>query len=189
MFFGDHRIAQLVVLVIELDDGAGQRRALVDAEALGERTGGDIADDHFAGDDLDFADQLLAHVHGADEVGRHADLVQAREDIFRDTVVEDALAFNRRVFLIVEGGGVILEMLDESAGFGAFVKDLGLALINASATAHVMIPIGWPEILRFQVGAARRQEAERPGIASPTAAELTLSPPAIQCDRTVESSP
>ncbi len=103
-----------------------------------ERAGGDVAHHDFAGDDLDFADQLLAHVDGADEVRRHADVVELREDEFRDAVVEDALAFDRRVLLVVDGGRIVLEMLDEGAGLGALIKDLGLALVNASATAHVM---------------------------------------------------
>ena len=36
----------------------------------------------------------------------------------------------------IEGGGIIFEMLDQGAGFGAFVKDLGLALVNATTTIH-----------------------------------------------------
>ncbi len=34
------------------------------------------------------------------------------------------------MFLLVEGGGVVLEELDQRARFRTFVKDLGLALVD-----------------------------------------------------------
>jgi hypothetical protein len=37
------------------------------------------------------------------------------------------------VFFGVEGGRVVLEILDQRAGLGAFVQDLGLAFVNAAA--------------------------------------------------------
>jgi hypothetical protein len=58
------------------------------------------------------------------------------EDVFRDAVVEHALALDERVLLRVERGGVVLEMLDERAGLGAFVEHLGLALIDATTPVH-----------------------------------------------------
>ena len=81
-------------------------------------------------------------------MGRDAYLVQPREYEFRDAVVEDALALDDGVFGGVEGGGVVLEMLDERARFRAFVKDFGLAFINASAPAHVV------ESIRLTPGAS-----------------------------------
>src|SRR6476619_2425476 len=65
-----HRIAELIVLVIELDDRARKLRALLDAEALRQRTGGHIAHDHFERNDLHLTDQLLAHVEAFDEMRR-----------------------------------------------------------------------------------------------------------------------
>ena len=59
-----------------------------------------------------------------------------REDVLGDAVVEHALALDQRVLLGVERGGVILEMLDERAGLGAFVKHLGLALVDATPPVH-----------------------------------------------------
>ena len=70
----DHRIAELVALVIVLDDRARQRRALGDAEALRQRAGDDVADHDLERDDLDLAHQLLAHVEAAHEMRRDADL-------------------------------------------------------------------------------------------------------------------
>jgi hypothetical protein len=40
VLFADQRIVQFLVLVIELDDGAGERCAFLDAKALGQRPGG-----------------------------------------------------------------------------------------------------------------------------------------------------
>ena len=105
-----------------------------------QRAGGDVAHHDFERNDLDLADQLLAHVEPADEMRRHADVVQVLEDVFRDAVVEHALAFDHLVLLGVEGGRVVLEMLDQRSGLGAFVKDLRLAFINAAAAAHRGVP-------------------------------------------------
>ncbi|MNZ97220.1 hypothetical protein D3C78_1164460 [compost metagenome] len=136
MLFGDHRVFQLIRLVIELDDRARQHHAFLDAEALGERAGGDIAHDDLKRDHLHFLDQLLAHVEAADEVGGNADLVQMREDIFADTVVQHTLAVDDFMLLLVEGGRIVLEELDKRAWLRTFVEDLGLAFVNTAATVH-----------------------------------------------------
>ena len=140
MLLRHHRIVERVVLVVELDDRARQHGAFLDAEALGQRAGGDIAHDHFERDDLDFADQLLAHVEPADEVRRDAHPVEMGEDVLGDAVVEHALAVDDLVLLLVEGGGVVLEELDERAGLGSLEEDLGLAFVDAPATVHGHIP-------------------------------------------------
>ena len=69
-------------------------------------------------------------------MGRHADLAELLEQIFGDAVVEDALALDLVVLLVVEGGGVVLEMLDERAGLGALIEDLGLAFVNFPPAVH-----------------------------------------------------
>ncbi len=69
-------------------------------------------------------------------MGRDADPVQVREDIFGNAVVEHALAVDDFVLLRVEGSRIILEELDQRAGLGTFVKDLCLALVDAAATIH-----------------------------------------------------
>ena len=105
-----------------------------------ERAGRDVAHHDLERNDLDLADQLLAHVEPADEVRRHADLVQVLEHVFRDAVVEDALALDHLMLLGIEGGRVVLEVLDQRAGLGSFVQDLRLALVDASTTAHRRVP-------------------------------------------------
>jgi hypothetical protein len=47
-----------------------------------------------------------------------------REDVLGDAVVEHALAVDNIVLLLVEGGGVVLEELDQRAWFWAFIEAL-----------------------------------------------------------------
>ena len=67
----------------------------------------------------------------------HADLAELLEQILGDAVVEDALALDLVVLLVVEGGGVVLEMLNERAGLRPLVQDLGLAFVDAPAAVHI----------------------------------------------------
>ena len=60
--------------------------------------------------------------------------------VLANPVGQDTLAFDHLVLLGVECGRVILEMLDEGAGLGALVEDLGLAFIDASAAVHAVRP-------------------------------------------------
>ena len=136
----DHRIAELIVLVVELDDRARQLGAFLDAEALRQRAGGNVAHDNLEWDDLHLADQLLAHVEPLDEVSRNPDVVEVLEDVFGDPVVEDALAFDHLVLLRIEGGRVVLEVLDQRSGLRSFIKDLRLAFIDAATAAHRRVP-------------------------------------------------
>ena len=126
-----------VVLVVVFDQRVRQRLALGNAEPLADRSGGDVAHHHFDRDDLDLADQLLAHVDAADEVSRDADVRQAGEDILADAVVDHALALDRALLLRVERSGIVLEVLDDGAGLGAFVEDLGLAFVDLAAAGHI----------------------------------------------------
>ena len=128
---------ELVRLVVELDDRARQRGAFIDADARRERAGGDVAHHHLERDDLHLANELLAHVQPLDEMGRHADLAELHEQILGDAVVEDALALDLVVLLVVEGGGVVLEVLDERTRLRAFIQNLGLAFVDAAAPVHV----------------------------------------------------
>src|SRR5579885_1905572 len=135
-----HRIVELVILVIEFDDRARQLRAFLDAEPLRQRAGGDVTHNHFERHDLDFANELLAHVESADEMRRHADVVEVLEDVFRNPVVEHALAFDHLMLFGIEGGRIVLEVLDQSSWLGPFVEDLRLAFIDTATAAHRSIP-------------------------------------------------
>ena len=69
-------------------------------------------------------------------MGRHANFAQLGHQIFRDAVVQNALARDGAAFLVIAGGGVILEILDKRPGFGAFEQNLGLAFVDPPATEH-----------------------------------------------------
>ncbi len=103
---------------------------------LASEPAGNVAHDDLERNHLHFLDQLLAHVETTDEVRGNADLIQMAENVFADTIVQNALAIDDFVFLLVEGGGIILEKLDQRARLRPFVKDLGLALVNTAATVH-----------------------------------------------------
>ena len=62
--------------------------------------------------------------------------------ILGDAVVEHALAGDRALLLVVEGGGVVLEVLDERAGLGPLEQDLGLAFVDAAAAGHFLLLCG-----------------------------------------------
>ena len=147
MLLRNHRIVELIILVIKFDDRPRQLRALLEAEAGRQRPRCDVAHDDLERNDFDLANQLLTHVDSADEMGGHADVVQPLEDIFRDSIVENALAFDHLMLLRVERGRVILEILDEGAGLRALVEDLGFAFIDASAAVHAVRP--WLEEIHF----------------------------------------
>src|SRR5258708_3995625 len=108
-----HRIAERVVLVIEFDDGARQLRSLLDAEPLRQRARGDVAHDDFKRNDLHLPNELLAHIQPADEMRRHADIIEVLEHVFGDAIVQHALAFDHLMLLRIEGSGIILEVLNQ----------------------------------------------------------------------------
>jgi len=71
----------------------------------------------------------------------HPDIPELLKQELGDAVVEDAFALDLVPLLIVEGGRIILEMLDERARLRAFIEDLGLAFIDAAATIDLLGPL------------------------------------------------
>ena len=136
MFFAHPRIVQRIVLVIIFYDRAGQRRAFLDSQPLAERACGDVSHDDFERNDLYFLDELLAHVEAAHEMGRHADRIELRHQIFADAVIEHTLALDHRFLGGVESRGVVLEVLDNRSRLGALVEDFGLALVDHAPAFH-----------------------------------------------------
>ena len=114
----------------------GQLRAFLDPQPLRQRAGSDVADHHLDRHDLNLANELLAHVETANEVRRHADQPEQGEDMLGNPVVEHALAADRALFLGVERGRVVLEILDQRARLGTLVEDLGLAFVDLAAACH-----------------------------------------------------
>ena len=66
----------------------------------------------------------------------HADLVEAAENILGNAIVQNALPLETLMLLGVERSRVVLEVLNERAGFRPFIKDLRLSFIDA-ATAVI----------------------------------------------------
>ncbi len=141
VFFADQRVAQLVVFQEIFHQGLAERGALFHAVALGEAAGGVVPDDDFERDDLHGFHQLFAHVERADEMRGYADFGQPQHQAFGDAVVEHALAADGAAFLVIERGCVILEVLDQRAGLGAFEQLLGLAFVDGFAGGHEWINI------------------------------------------------
>jgi hypothetical protein len=67
----------------------------------------------------------------------NADRAQLGHDVLADPVVDDALALQDGLLGGVEGGGVVLEVLDQRARFRPLVEDLGLAFVDLLAARHV----------------------------------------------------
>ena len=71
---------------------------------------------------------------------RHPDIVEVLKHVFGDPIIENTLAFDDLVLLCVERSRVVLEMLNQRSGLRSFVKDLGLAFIDAATAAHLNVP-------------------------------------------------
>src|SRR3546814_886324 len=84
--------------------------------------------------------KLFAHVEAADEMGRDANLRQQCENMLGNAVIQYALTADGAFFLRIEGGRVILEILDDGAGLRPFIEDLGFAFIDLAATGHAGVP-------------------------------------------------
>ena len=69
-------------------------------------------------------------------MGRHTDLTQPQHQIFADTIVQHTLAGDGALLFVAKGRRIILEVLDQCTGLGAFEQNLGLAFINLSASGH-----------------------------------------------------
>jgi len=84
VLLGDHRIVELVVLVVEFDDRARQLGAFLDTEALRQRSGRHIPHHHLQRHDSQPREiSLFAHVETADEVGGHPDIVEVLKQVLR----------------------------------------------------------------------------------------------------------
>jgi hypothetical protein len=111
-------------------------RAFLDPKARRQGARGNIADNDLKRNDLHFPNQLFAHVEAANKMSRYADIVQILEQILGNTVIQHALAVNNLMFLGVESGGVVLEILNERSRLRAFIEDFGLAFVNAATAVH-----------------------------------------------------
>src|SRR6056297_791764 len=136
MFLGDQRIAQLVVLEAIFHDRTRQLRALVDAKTLGHGARGIVAYDDLERHDLAGPYQLFAHIQPLQEMVGDADIRQSEHEIFRQQVVQHTLALYHGPFFGVEGGRVILEILDDGSRLGTLIERFGLAFVDFLSPRH-----------------------------------------------------
>src|SRR5207245_8056924 len=73
---------------------------------------------------------------GEHEVGRYALSIERREEHLGHAVVEDVFADDRAALLRVEGGGVVLEVLDQEVGIVSGVELLRLTLVEQLTAIH-----------------------------------------------------
>src|SRR5690606_2466499 len=66
----------------------------------------------------------------------NTDIAEQGKNMLAHAVVDYPFAADRALFLGIESGCVIFEILDESAGLWSFVKNLGLAFIDLATTGH-----------------------------------------------------
>src|SRR3546814_5419441 len=90
--------------------------------------------------DFHLPHKLFAHVGAAEEMGRDTNLRQQCENMLGNAVSQYTLTADGAFFLRIEGGRVILEILDDGAGLSPFIEDLGFAFINLAATGHAGVP-------------------------------------------------
>ena len=67
--------------------------------------------------------------------------------MFTQAIVQHALALDHAFLFRVEGGGIVLEILNQGTRLWPFIKNLGLALIDHSASGHLVqcLQSGCPE--------------------------------------------
>src|SRR6516162_1996143 len=70
----------------------------------------------------------------------HADVVEVLEHVFGNTIVQDALAFDYLMFFRIEGGGIVLEVLNQPSWLRSFIKNLRLAFVDTATSAHWSVP-------------------------------------------------
>ena len=131
------RVAQIVVLVGELDGRLVEHDAFLNAEALCEGTGGNVADDDLERYDGDLLDQSLALGELLDEMRRHALLLQQLEHMVAHDVVDDALAGDRALLEAVECGRIVLVVYDDQVRVVGCEYLLGLAFVQLFFLFHV----------------------------------------------------
>ena len=135
-----HGIAQLVILVAVLDDGALQLGALGQAQTLGQAAGGDVAHDDLQGHDVYLLHQGLPVGDLLDVMGGDAVALQHLHQEIGDAVVDHALAGDGALLQAVEGGGVILVGHQHHIGIIRRENLLGLTFIELLQLLHGNTP-------------------------------------------------
>ena len=148
----DERVAELVLLVADVDDGVRRLRSLRDVEPLGHRTRDDVAHDNLQGEYRDAAAELVAVVELFDEMGRYTVLNQIFEYDSGYLVVKQPLRLYRRLLDVVVCRGVVLVMDNDKVGVVRQEHLFCLALVEHFALFHSC----WELFIRFLCIVIRR---------------------------------
>ena len=129
-------VAQLVILIGELDGGGIKHDALLHAVALGKGTGGNIPNDDLQGNDGDFLHQGFPGAEFLDKVGGNALLFQVLHQAVAHLVVDDTLAGDGALFQTVEGGGIVLVIHDQQLGIVGLKNLFGFSFVQLFQFLH-----------------------------------------------------
>ena len=141
MIIVDQRIAEIVVLVRELDGGLLKDNALFHAVVLGERARGDVADDDLERYDGNLLDHGLTVAELLDKVRRDVRfLFELLHQQVAHLVVDDALADDGALLQTVERGRVVLIGHDIAFGVVGQKYFLCLTFIELFTFFHNYLP-------------------------------------------------
>ena len=146
VIFVDQGIAQIVVLIGELNGRSVERDAFLHAVALGEGTGGNVPDNDFQRNDGNLLHEGLALAELLHEMGGDAFLFEPLHQQIAHPVVDDALALNGSFFQTVESGGVVLVVDDQQFGIIRAEYLFGLSFVKLLTLNHASA------LLRFFTG-------------------------------------
>ena len=178
----DHRVVELVVLVIELDDRARQLGALLDAEPRSTSEPAATLRTTTSSGMIS-----TSRISCSRMLRRRMKCVGTPMSLRRWKTYSEMRLFSTplpsitSMLLGIEGGGVVLEMLDQGAGLRALVEDLRLAFIDAATAAHRDVP--WfekihrmPWLQLIDRGPRRRKrKARQSGIEQPIRSHQNLA--------------
>ena len=131
------RVAQIIVLVGELDGRLVEYDAFLNAEALCKGTGGNVSDDDLERYDGNLLYQSFALGELLDEMSRHALLLQQLEHMVAHDVVDDALAGDAALLQAVECRCIVLVVYDDQVRVVGCEYLLSLAFVQLFFLFHV----------------------------------------------------
>ena len=137
MIIVHQRVAEVVVLVGQLEGRLVEHDAFLHAVALGKGAGGNVAHNDLERYDRDLFNHGLTVGQLLDKVGRHALLLEQLEHVVAHHVIDRALARNGALLLAVERGRVILVGDDDEVRIVGCEYLLGLAFVKLFFLFHV----------------------------------------------------
>ena len=129
-------VAQLVILIRELDGRLIEDDSFLHAVTLGKGTGGNITDDNLQRDDGNLLYQRLALIQLRNIVGGNALFFQICHQAVAHLIVDDPLTADGALFQSVERGGIILVLHNVERGIVRCKYLLGLSFVKLLQLLH-----------------------------------------------------